>query len=63
MDTGQSPDITEQISQRKELMRVANFRQYSWYFFALGIYLFCAGAGFLIAYFAVRFMVNMKVHP
>ena len=48
--------------RKAEFARLANIRQYTWYFFALGIYLFCAAAGFAIAYFVVRFLIYMKLH-
>ncbi|MFA5158036.1 MAG: hypothetical protein WC451_02525 [Patescibacteria group bacterium] len=58
---GKQPDSNNLNSRRREYFKLVNFRQYSWYIFALAIYLFCAGAGFLIAYFVLRMLVNFQV--
>jgi len=63
MEYGKVPDCANVNEKRREYKRVANFRQYSWYFFAFGIYIFCAAVGFGIAYFVLVFMVNMNVKP
>lgn len=51
------------MSERKEYQRIVNYRQYSWYFFALCLYLFCTTFGFLVAYFVVKYLVYMKINP
>jgi hypothetical protein len=63
VEFGKQPGVNNENSRRREYFKIVNFRQYSWYIFALGIYLFCAGVGFFIAYFALRMLINFKVPP
>jgi len=61
VEFGKQIDPSNANSRRREYFRLVNFRQYSWYMFALGIYLFCAVVGSLIAYFALRMLINFQL--
>jgi len=45
-----------------QIAKLITIRQASWYFFALAIYLICALLGFVLAYFAIKLLIDAKIH-
>jgi len=61
-NTSETPFKRNEISRKTQLKNISYIGQSFWYILTIAIYLGCTFLGFLIAYFIVKILIEMKLN-